>query len=163
MTLRRIVRIWHRARACTILRSPLMRAGGALGQFPFVAEQVREEVVAPLCRGCCPNDFQPATDSVSAFARAELALPPETLLLDGSRFRLRAHERRLTGTMGLAKGVAAGNQRDRFFVVHCHATEGFPNILGSRDGVGLAVWPFRIHVDQTHLHGAERILKVAFA
>src|SRR5262249_50824076 len=28
-----------------------------------------------------------------------------------------------------------------------------------RERVGLTVWPFRIHVDQTHLHGAERTLK----
>ncbi len=39
-----------RARAGAVLRLPLMRAGRALRQLPFEAEQVLEEVVAPLRR-----------------------------------------------------------------------------------------------------------------
>ncbi len=50
VTLRRVVGVRHRACARAVLRLPLMRAGRALGQFPFVAEQVLEEVVAPLRR-----------------------------------------------------------------------------------------------------------------
>ncbi len=65
--------------------------------------------------------------------------------------------------MGLAEGVTAGNQRDRFFVVHRHAAERFANIPGRRERIRIAVRPFRIDVDQTHLHGGERILKITVA
>ena len=140
-----------------------MRTGRALGQFPFVAEQVPEEVVAPLRRRRGPDDFQAAGDRVTSFAGAEFALPAEALLLDAGGFRLRAHERRIAGAVGFAEGVTAGNQRDRFFVVHRHAAERFANIPGRREGIRVAVRSFRIHVDQTHLHGAERILKITVA
>jgi hypothetical protein len=46
-----IVRVRHRVRAGVMLGRPLVGAGRALGQFPFVAEQVPEEVVAPLASG----------------------------------------------------------------------------------------------------------------
>src|SRR6202011_2632901 len=88
MTLRRIVRVRYRGVACAIFRCPLMRTRPTLRQFPFVAEQVREEVVAPLRRRRGPNDFQAAADRVPAFARSKFALPAEALLLDAGRFRL---------------------------------------------------------------------------
>ncbi len=65
--------------------------------------------------------------------------------------------------MGLAEGMAAGDQRDGLLVVHRHAEEGFADVLGRRDRVRVAVRPFRIDIDQAHLHGAERILQLAFA
>src|SRR5271157_3254528 len=105
MTLRRIVRIRHRTGTCAILRSPLMRTGRALGQFPFVAEQVREEVVAPLRRRRGPNDFQAAADRVIPFARAKFALPAEALLLDAGGFRLWAHQCHIASAVGFAEGV----------------------------------------------------------
>src|SRR5579871_714903 len=98
-----------------MLRFPLMRAGRALGQLPLVAEQVPEEVVAPLRRRRGPDDFQAAGDRVATFARAELAPPAEALLLDGSGLRLRTHQRRSAGAVGFAEGVPARDQRDRFF------------------------------------------------
>src|ERR1700730_10350274 len=103
------MRIRHRTVASTISRCPLMRPGRALGQFPFVAEQVREEVVAPLRRRRGPNDFQAAADCVATLARAKLALPTETLLLDAGGFRLCADECRFASTVGLAKGMPSGN------------------------------------------------------
>src|SRR5438445_6179515 len=100
-----------------------MRTSRALGEFPFVAEQVGEEVVAPLRRRLRPNYFQAAAGLVAAYARLEFVLPAEALLLDGGRFRLRADQFRVASTVGFAEGVTAGNQRDRFFVVHGHAAE----------------------------------------
>ncbi len=63
-----------------------MRTGRTLRQFPFVAEQVREEVVAPLRRSRGPNNFQSAPDSVTAMTFAKFILPPETLILDVGAF-----------------------------------------------------------------------------
>ena len=63
--------------------------------------------------------------------------------------------------MGLAEGVAAGDQRDGFLVVHRHAAEGLADILRRRDRIGVAVRAFGVDVDQAHLHGGQRILQVA--
>src|ERR1022692_2772043 len=86
MTLRRIVRIRHRTVPSAIFRCPLMRTGRTLRQFPFVAEQVAEEVVAPLRRRRGPNDFQTATDSVTTKTFAKFILPSEALILDVGTF-----------------------------------------------------------------------------
>ena len=149
--------------ACGAFRLPLLRAGRALGQLPFVLEQVLEEVVAPLRRRLRPGDLRAAGDGVGADARAVLALPAEALILDGAAFRLRADQRRIAGAVGLAEGVAAGDQRDGLLVVHRHAEERLADVLGRRDRIRLAVRPFRIDVDQAHLHGAERLRELAFA
>ena len=58
VTLRRVVSIRHRAGAAATLRSPLMGTGRALGQLPFVVEQIVEEVVAPLGRRRGPGDLE---------------------------------------------------------------------------------------------------------
>ena len=59
--------------------------------------------------------------------------------------------------MGFAEGVPAGNQRDRFFVVHRHAAERLADIPRCSDWIRLSIGPFRIHVNQAHLNRAERI------
>src|SRR6476469_8445853 len=88
MTLRRVIRIRYQPGACAILRPPLMRTGRALGQFPFEAEQVLEEVVAPLRRRLGPGEFDAAGDGVTGPARAIFSGPAEALLLDVAAFRL---------------------------------------------------------------------------
>src|SRR5215472_14891994 len=106
-----------------------MSARGTLGQFPFVVEQVFEEVVAPLGRRGGPDDFQAAADCVTALAGPECAPPAEALLFDIRGLWLGSDVlRRHSSAVGFAEGVAAGNQGDRFFVVHRHASEGLSNI-----------------------------------
>src|SRR6185437_12954473 len=141
----------------------LLRAGRALRQFPFVFEQVLEEVVAPLGRRLRPGHFRAAGDGVSSHAGAILTLPAEALILERAGFWLRTDQRRIAGTVGLAEGMAAGNQRDGLLVVHRHAEERFADVLGRRDRVRIAVRTFRIDVDQAHLHRAERLGELAFA
>ena len=65
--------------------------------------------------------------------------------------------------MGLAERVSAGDQRNGLLVIHRHALEGLADIARRGDRVRLAVRPFRIDIDQAHLHGAERILKFTVA
>src|ERR1700739_192318 len=111
--------IRHSTGACGALRFPLMRTGGAFGQFPFVAEQVREEVVAPLRWRRGPDNFQAAADRVTATATAIGVLPAKPLLLDGSAFGLGADIlARIGSAMGLAERVSAGDERDGLLVVH---------------------------------------------
>src|SRR5207247_5258968 len=130
VTLGRVVGIRNGAGAGATLRLPLMRAGRALRQLPLVAEQVLEVVVAPLRGGGSPRDLQAAGDRVTALARAERAPPAEALLLDAGRFGIGPHMGLWAGAVGLAEGVAAGDQRDGFFVVHRHAREGLADIRG---------------------------------
>ena len=161
--LRLVVRIGHRARARAVLRLPLMRAGRALRQLPVVVEQVLEVVAAPLRRRRGPGDFQAAADGVAAHARLEAARPAEALRLDLARLRIGPLVRLGGGTVGLAEGVAAGDQRDRLLVVHRHALEGLADVPGRGHRVRVAVRALRVDVDQAHLHGAERVLEVAVA
>src|SRR5579872_747869 len=153
--------IRHRTIACAIFRCPLMRAGRTLCQLPFVLKQVGKEIVAPLRWRRGPSDFQAATDGVSAKTFAKFILPSETLILDVGAFWFVAHI--LSGNGGavrLAEGVTTGNECDGFLVIHRHASEGFSDIPRRSDGIGLSIRPFRVHIDQSHLHGTERILQL---
>src|SRR5262249_46837613 len=116
-----VVGVWDRAGARAPLGSPLMRAGRALRQLPLVAEQVLDVVVAPLRGRGGPRDLEAAGDRVTALARAERAPPAEALLLDAGRFGIRPHMGLWAGTVSLAEGVAARDERNRLLVVHRHA------------------------------------------
>src|SRR5882672_11214055 len=98
------MRIRHGTVASAIFRRPLMRAGRTLRQFPFVFEQVLEEIVAPLGRRRGPSDFQATADGVSRPACAERTLPAESLRLDLTAFRIHADLRRGARAVGLAEG-----------------------------------------------------------
>ena len=63
--------------------------------------------------------------------------------------------------MGLAEGVATGNEGDGLLVVHRHACEGFTNVPRRGERVGVAVRPLGVDVDQAHLHGGERFFEIA--
>src|ERR1700733_5602562 len=65
-----------------ILRDPLVGACGALLELPLVAEQVLEEVVAPLRGRGGPGDLEARGDDVVPLAGAEVLLPAKALLLD---------------------------------------------------------------------------------
>ena len=144
----------------TALGHPLLRPSRTLRQFPLEAEQVLEIVVAPLRRRAGPGDLQPAGDGVATLAGAEAVLPAEALVLDAGRFRLVRDVLRRCRAVGLAEAVTAGDECDRFLVVHRHARERLPDVDRRGERVGLAVRAFRIDVDQAHLHGGQRILEV---
>ena len=59
---------------------------------------------------------------------------------------------RVCGTMCFSKCMSAGNKSYGLFIVHCHSSKGFPYISGCSDWVRIAVWSFRIYIDQSHLH-----------
>src|SRR5262245_47334789 len=115
----------HGSGACAVLRLPLMRAGRALREFPLVAEQVLEVVVAPLRGRRGPGDFQAAGDRVSAPACAKFACPAKALLSDAGRFGIRSTIGVSGGSVSLAEAMAADDERHRLLVVHRHAPEGF--------------------------------------
>ena len=67
--------VGHGACAAAIFGSPLLSAGGALGEFPFVAEEVFEVAVTPLGGRGRPSDFESARNGVAAIACAETTFP----------------------------------------------------------------------------------------
>src|SRR5665213_1206230 len=88
--LRRIVCIGNGARSGSVLGSPLVRTGGALREFPLIAEQVVEVVVAPLRWRGAPCALQSAGDRRAAIAGAKRVFPAEALLLDAGALRFGA-------------------------------------------------------------------------
>mmetsp|Transcript_53157 Transcript_53157/g.124507 ORF Transcript_53157/g.124507 Transcript_53157/m.124507 type:complete len:299 (+) Transcript_53157:1535-2431(+) len=138
-----------------ILGHPLLGAGGRLGQLPFVGEQVVEEVVAPLRRRLGPGHLQAAGDGVLAVAAAEAAVPAQALGGEVGALGLDALVVLGRGAVGLAEGMAAGNQRDDLLVVHRHAAEGGADIGRRGEVVAAGIGAFGIHIDQSHVRGGE--------
>jgi hypothetical protein len=146
-----------------VLGDPLLGARRALLELVLEAEQVLEEAVAELRRRLRPGDLGAARDRVAADAGLVLALPAEALVLERPRLRLRPDERGVARAVRLAEAVAARDQRDGLLVVHRHAAEGLADVDRGLARVGLAVRAFRVHVDEAHLHGAERLRELALA
>src|SRR4029077_20774991 len=109
------------------------------------------------------GDFGAAGDRVFSFPCAIAALPAEAHLLNGRSFRLGTHKRAIAGAVSLAEAVSAGDERNRLLVVHRHALEGLANVDGGGNRIRLEVRPIRIHVDEAHIHGSQRILEIADA
>jgi hypothetical protein len=161
--LRFVMCVGHGARTRAVLRLPLVCAGGALRQLPLETKQAFEELVAPLGGLGGPGDFQSAGDRISRPTCAERALPTEALRFDLATLRLGTDVLSSTRAVGFAKGVAASDQRDGLFVIHRHSTEGLANVARRGDGVRFAVRALRIHVDEAHLHGPQRIGEFSLA
>jgi len=70
---------------------------------------------------------------------------------------------RVAGTMAFAEGVPARDERDGLFVVHGHACESLTDIVCRSSRYRFTVWPFRVHVDQAHLHGSKWVLEISVA
>jgi hypothetical protein len=140
-----------------------MRAGGALGEFPLVAEERLEVAHVPLGGVGLPCAFDAAGDGVASHAGAELVAPAQALLEDVGAFGLAADVAVGRGAVGLAEGVAAGNEGDGLFVVHRHAAEGLADVATGGHRIRIGVGALRVDVDQAHLHGAEGVGKHAVA
>jgi hypothetical protein len=135
----------------------------ALRELPLEAEQVLEEVVVPLGRLGGPGALEAAGDGVDALAGAERVGPAEALLRDVRTLGLRADVGVGGGAVGLAEGVAAGDERDGLLVVHGHPREGLSDVAGRGDRVRVAVGALGVDVDQAHLDGAQGVVEVAVA
>ncbi len=160
----RIVSVRHGVFALAVLRPPLVRTALTLVQLPVVAEQVVEEAVVPFHGVAGPRTLEAAGDRVGPFAGAERVLPAEPEFFDAGPFGFVTDVLGRVGrAVGLAEGVSAGDQGDSLLVVHRHAGKRFANVLGGGEGIGFAVGPLGIHVDQPHLHGAERSGEFAVA
>src|ERR1700732_47965 len=129
-----------------------------------MAEQCVKVPVVPLYRARGPCAFQTAGDRVGAFTAAESVCPAEALLLNGGALRFGADIfARLGSTVGFSERVPAGNESNGLFVIHRHASERFADIARRSDWIGLSIGPLRIHINQSHLNSAERIIELTIA
>ena len=140
------------------------RTAWTLHQFPLAAEQVVEEAVVPLHRVGGPCALKAAGDCVAAFAASKSVLPAETLLLEAGSLGFGSDIlARIRSPMGFAKRVSASNKRNGLLVIHGHAAERLSNVSGCSERIRDSIWPLRIHVNQAHLDGTERILEFPVA
>ena len=139
-------------------RLPLPCAGGRLLQPPVIGEEEVEIPVVPLGGMRGPGPLDTAGDRVPADPAAGVVVPAQALLGHVRGFRVRTQKGRVAVAVALAHGVTASGQRDRLLVIHCHPGEGLADLARGLDRIGLPVHPFRVHIDQAHLDGRERIL-----
>src|ERR1043166_5629153 len=139
------------------LGSKLLRTGGARRQLIVVVVEVVEEPVVPLRRLVGPGALEPARDRVVSLTAAKSVLPAETLLLQAGALRFGTDILGgRGGTVGLADRMAADDERKGLLVVHRHAGERLSNVLRCKGRIRVAARSLGIHVDQTHVIGAER-------
>jgi len=75
-----------------------------------------------------PGTFDAARRRVHALAGAGAFFRPSPVASSGAPSGSRPTSPRITGTVRLAEGVAAGHQGDGLPVVHRHARKGFANV-----------------------------------
>ncbi len=89
-------------------------------------------------------------------------LPAQALVLDVAGFGLTRRASR-SRAVGLAEGVATGDEGHGLFVVHGHAAERLADVVGRQLRVGVAVGTLGVDVDEAHLDRRERTLELAVA
>ena len=142
---------------------PDMRTGRAFGQFPFIAKEEIKIAIIPFCRMRCPRTFDTACNGIASLARSIAADPAKTHFFDGGAFRFGTNKTGITRTMRLTESMTTGNKGNGFFVIHCHPAKSFTHISCAGKRIWIAVWAFRIDIDQTHLHGGKRVGQFAVA
>jgi len=132
----------------------MMRAGGALGQFPFIAEQI-------FGKSCCSTGSaswvqvtsRPLVIESPAIAGGVVCSTTPSPGLDTGAFRLGANQAASARAMRLAEVWPPAMSRDGFLVVHRHAGESFADVPRRADRGRLAVRSFGIHIDQASAQG----------
>lgn len=116
--------------------------------------------VSPLSGGSRPDNLKTTGESVISVTSAKGVLPSKALLLKRSGVGLRADIRARLGTVGLAKGVATGNQSNGFLIIHTHSAKGLTDIQSRGLGVRGTVGTAGINVDETHADSSKRALEL---
>mmetsp|Transcript_16306 Transcript_16306/g.51029 ORF Transcript_16306/g.51029 Transcript_16306/m.51029 type:complete len:304 (+) Transcript_16306:1044-1955(+) len=155
--------VGHCVGGSAILGRPLVGTGRTLGQLPLVLEQVVKVAVVPLGRVVRPRTLEAARNGILANAGAVLAQPAKALRLDWRSLWLGSDEVGVARAVRLAKGVPAGNESHRLLIVHGHATERLTNVTGGSKWVRLTVGSLGVDVDESHLHGSQRVLQLPIA
>ena len=142
---------------------PNLRASRAFCQLPVISEEKIEIPHIPLRWIGGPGTFNPAGCGMNAQAAFEIVLPAKALLDNARALRLCAHQLWIAGTMRFTKRVPTGHKRHGLFIIHGHARECFADVITRGEGIGIAIWAFRIHINQAHLHGRQWVFQLARA
>ena len=156
-----VMGVLHGVLGSRVRGRPLIGTGRALGQFPIILKERFQVPHIPSGWFGLPGAFGTAADCMPGFSAAKLAFPAEPHLLDGGSFGLWPDQRRIARTMALTKSMPACNQCNGFLIIHRHPGEGLTHINGRCHGIRYPVWPFRINIDQTHLHCRQGIFKIS--
>ena len=113
--------------------------------------------MVPSIGGRRPGPFEAAGDGIGPVTLSSGIDPSKTLGMQLFAFRVGAQGRGVTVTVGLAHGMAAGRKSHGFFVVHGHPRKSGTDILGRAQWIGLAIHPFGVDVNETHLDGGQRV------
>ena len=146
-----------------VLGQPLPCPGWAFHQFPFVAEESVEVAHVPFRGVRFPSTFNSAAGGIHADTRAEFVSPAQAHLLHRGAFGFATDEFGVARPVTFSKGVAACDESHCFLVVHGHAGESFADIACGGDGIGFSVRALGVHIDQSHLDGAEGLFQLPIA
>ena len=117
--------------------------------------------MSPFCRCGCPSYFQARSDSIFTFPRFVFARPAHTLFFNICGFGFWPNQSSITRTVCFSKCMSTGNKRHCFFIVHTHSAKRFANIFGSSHRIGVAIWPFGININKSHLNSSKWIFEFA--
>src|SRR5581483_6754723 len=114
---------------------------------PFVLEEIVEIQIAPAGRRLRPRTLETARDGGGAVTVFERVAPTAILFFNAGTGRTKADVLLgICGTVRFAEGMAAGDQRDRLFVVHRHARKRLPDVSSGSNRIRIAVRTFGIDV-----------------
>ena len=132
---------------------PLMGTGRTFGQLPLIPEQHIKIAVIPFGGGGGPGAFNAAGNGVTAHTAFKLALPAKAHIFQIAGLRFYPDQGGVAGTVRFTKGMTACSQRYRLIIVHRHPLKGVANVPARRNRIRFTIRPFRINVNQAHLHG----------
>ena len=136
----------------------LLRPRRTAPRLPAITAIDRSSVDARLARIESTSATSGLSEELAELdRRATLDQVHVALFGDVSAFWLRTQGLGIAIAMGLANSVAASCQCCGFLVIHGHAGEGFAHLGCGLQRVWFAVDAFRVHINQAHLHGSERV------
>ena len=118
-----------------------------------------EIAVIPLRGVRGPSAFDAAGHSVAPDSSSDMVHPAETLLFYVCCLRCGPKIFSIAIAVCFANGVATCCQCNSLFIIHRHTGEGQAHVLCGTKRIWCAVHALWVHINQTHLHGSERICK----
>ena len=134
--------------------------GRALGLLPLEPEEVLEVGIVPLGRIGSPAALDAVRHRVLARAGAVRVVPAEPHRLHRRHLGRRSDLLGGRHAVALAEGMTAGDERHGLLVVHGHAGERRPDVVGRALRVAVRVGSLGVHVDQRLVGGGEGVLQV---
>ena len=118
-----------------------------------------EIAVIPLRGMGGPGAFDAAGHGVAPDTPGGVVHPAEALLFDVCGLRCGAKIFSIAIAVCFSNGMPACCQCNSLFIIHRHTSEGQAHVLCGTKRIWCAVHALWVHIDQTHLHGSQRVFK----